>query len=146
MNSHTGLPMRAIAVAAALAAFSAAAARADMMSACQSDIASLCPGVSDGHGRIAACLFSQTSKLDSSCKSEVEAVAKQEEDNRLVPAHVRRMMGSGEVPAVPSACSGDEGKFCSGADAGGRNMLACLYAHSESVSSGCSSAIQAALE
>lgn len=121
-------------------------ARADMMSACQSDISSYCSGVSDGRGRISACLFSQSSKLGADCKSEVEALAKQDQDDRLLPASVRSLMGSGAAPAVPSACSGDESQFCSGADSGGRNMLACLYAHSESVSSGCSSAIQAALE
>jgi hypothetical protein len=146
MKHRSGSLLCLTVVAAVLAMSAPQAARADMMSACQSDIASLCSGVSDGRGRISACLFSQSSRLDATCKSEVEAVAKQDQSSELLPAHVRNHMGSGSVPAVPAACSADEGRFCSGADAGDRNMLACLYAHSESVSGGCSSAIQAALE
>jgi hypothetical protein len=116
-----------------------------MMSDCKADIESLCSGVSDGHGRLAACLYSQDSKLDATCKSTVEALAKQDQSSMLLPAHVRNLMGAGTAPAVPAACSADEGKFCSGADAGSRNMLACLYAHSDSVSAGCSSAIEGTL-
>lgn len=135
-----------IAAATVLAMSLAQGAAADMMTDCKTDIASLCSGVPDGRGRIAACLFSQTSKLDATCRSSVEAVAKADQGNMLLPAHVRSLMGSGSPPPVPAACSGDEGRFCSGADAGGRNMLGCLYAHSESVSAGCASAIKTALE
>jgi hypothetical protein len=133
-------------VIAAAAALTASTARADMMSDCKADIASLCSGISDGHGRLSACLYSQASKLDATCRSAVETLAKQDQSNMLLPAHVRNLMGAGSAPAVPAACSADEGSFCSGADAGSRNMLACLYAHSGRVSAGCSSAIEAALK
>jgi hypothetical protein len=136
---------RAWCVIAVAAALTASSARADMMSDCKADIASLCSGVSDGHGRLSACLFSQASRLDPTCKSAVETLARQDQSSMLLPAHVRNLMGSGSAPTVPAACSADEGRFCSGADAGSRNMLACLYAHSDSVSAVCASAIEAAL-
>lgn len=145
MRINPAIAWCAIAVAAALTS-TTSSARADMMSDCQSDISSLCSGVSDGRGRITACLFSQTSKLSATCASAVEAEAEKDESSMLLPSHVRSLMGSGSVPAVPAACSADEGKFCSGVDAGDRNKLACLYAHSESVASGCASAIQSVLE
>ncbi|WMS41949.1 cysteine rich repeat-containing protein [Acuticoccus sp. MNP-M23] len=121
-------------------------ARADLMSACQANIAKWCSGVPDGRGRISACLMSYSSKLDAACRSEVDAVAKKSQNNILLPKSVRSLMGAGSAPAVPAECAADQGKFCSGVDAGGRNALACLYAYSGSVSAPCADGIKAALK
>lgn len=136
----------AAAVLAMSSASTAGMARADMMSACASDIASLCSDVSRGRGRISACLFADMSRLSAACRPEVEAVARKGESSRLVPAGVRALMGSGTAPAVPAACSADVAGFCSGVDAGDRNTLACLYARTDRVSNACSAAVRSALD
>lgn len=134
-----------LAATAALAVATGGAARADMMAACQPDIAAYCSDVSSGRGRIAACLFSQSAKLGAACRPEVQTVAKKGSGNFLVPSGVRRLLGSGATPPVPDACSAEAGSLCSGVGAGDANVLACLYSRSNRVSSGCSSAVQSIL-
>ena len=135
-----------IAIATFLAASSTSAARADLMSACKVDIANLCSGVPDGRGRISACLFSHSSKLDAACRSEVNVVAQQSQSNWLLPNSVRSLMGGGFPPTVPAACAADTDQVCSGADTGQRAILACLYAHTRTVSTACATEIDAALK
>lgn len=135
-----------MAIATVLAASSTSAARADLMSACQADIATSCSGVPNGRGRISACLFSHSSKLDAACRLAVEAVARQSQSNWLLPASIRSLMGSGTPPAVPAACAADANRVCSDVDAGRDAVLACLYAHSGNVSTDCSTGIEAALK
>jgi hypothetical protein len=141
------LLMSLVVAAAMLTAVAPGLARADMMTACAPDIASFCSDVSRGRGRISACLMSREPSLSAACKPEVQAVAQSGANNRLVPAGVRNLMsGSGTAPAVPAACSADAGTFCSGVGGGSGNVLACLYARSNKVSSACSSAVSAALK
>lgn len=135
-----------IVIATVMAASSASAARADLMSACQMDIASSCSGVLDGRGRISACLFSHSSKLDAACRSAVDAVAQQSQSNWLLPSSVRSLMGGGSPPAVPAACSADRDQVCSDVDTGQHAVLACLYAHSRSVSMDCANGVEEALK
>ena len=73
-------------------------------------------------------------------------MAKQSQSNRLLPASVRNLMGSGTPPAVPAACSADIDEICSDVDAGSQAVLACLYAHSGNVSTDCSAGVDAALK
>ena len=145
MARVSGIIASVVAAAFVLSATSPGMARADMMSACKSDIASYCPDVSRGRGRISACLFSRSATLSADCKPEVATVARKGESSLLVPSSVRRLLGSGSAPAVPAACSADAGKVCSGVDGGSRNVLACLYARTDSVSAGCASAVDTAL-
>lgn len=134
-----------VALSAILALAPADTARADLLSVCKAHIAGACSGVVIGRGRISACLFSHASKLDEPCRTELEAVTERTRNNPLMPRSAKRLIGAGPAPAVPAECAADEERMCSDVDAGSQSVLACLYAHSRSLSSGCSSGIRAAL-
>jgi hypothetical protein len=118
----------------------------DMMSTCKSEISEYCSGVSRGRGRILACLISHEGELGASCRGDVETTAKRGADDPLVPSGVRKLLGHGETVSVPSACSSDVSKFCSGISPGNENTLACLYAHSAQVSADCTQRVRAELD
>ncbi len=48
---------------------STAGAKANMRSACQADLAKLCPGVQPGGGRIMQCLKTHKDEISAPCKS-----------------------------------------------------------------------------
>jgi Cysteine rich repeat len=141
-------PTRTATVALALALASGwlpELARADMMTTCASQIASFCPGVSRGRGRITACLISYSDKVGAACNAEVQAVAQRGGNNPLVPPGVRTLLSSGQVGSLPAACAADAGRFCSSVTQTHERVLACLYAQGNRVSNACSSAVQASL-
>jgi hypothetical protein len=134
-------------LALSLGAFGAfpGAARADMMSACAPEISGLCSGVSQGRGRLAACLISHVDKLGAQCRVEVQSVSRSSRNNILLPAGVRSFLGSGAAPSPPAACQADAGRLCGDVAAGNGPILACLYAHTDGLSGDCAAEVNAVL-
>lgn len=118
-----------------------APARADMMSTCAPEIGQFCSGVSQGRGRVMSCLIGYSSQLGSACNTQVQAAAQQSSRNPLVPSGARQMLGSGNAPALPAACSAEAASLCPGASM----PVACIYANDNRVSQACSAAMRTAL-
>jgi hypothetical protein len=127
-------------------AASAAPAGADMMGTCAPEISRLCAGVTQGRGRVAACLVSHAGQLGAACQSEVNSVTTSTRSRLLLPAGVRTFLGSGTAPAVPGACHADVARLCAGVSPGNGPALACLYAHAGRLDAACSAEVDAALK
>ena len=139
MRSNALLPV--LALATVLTAH-ATEARADLMTACASEIGRYCADVSQGRGRISACLMSQMGRLGSACRPEVQAVAQ----SRQTPSYVRKALNSGFRAPLPEACAAPAAQFCPGMGPGEGRVFACLYARSDRVPKACSDAAQATLK
>jgi hypothetical protein len=138
--------LTAAALAAAFVAAPAPEARADMMSACAADIASLCSDVPNGRGRISACLMGYSDRLSPACGPEVAAVAASGSRNILVPSGVRKALRPGFQAPLPASCDADAANLCSGIPTTQGRIFACLYARDARVSATCSGDIDAALK
>ncbi len=124
--------------AGALASLATPALAADLMSACEVEIATNCTGVSKGRGRISLCLFAHDDKLSGACKTEVAKVSDSRAFKRYIPAGVRSLQGSEYEAGLRKACTSDANKFCPSVKIGNGRILACLYSRSNSVSKPCS--------
>lgn len=140
------LALTAAAIFAAFVMAPAPQARADMMSACAGDIASLCPNVPNGRGRISACLMGYSDRLSPACGPEVAAVAASGSRNILVPSSVRRSLRPGFSAPLPASCDADAANLCSGIPTTEGRIFACLYARDARVSGTCKGDIDAALK
>ena len=130
-----------LALAAALAA-QAVPARADLMTACASEVARYCAGVSQGSGHISACLASHMGQLGAACLPEVQAVGR----SRLTPRYVRSVFDPAFRAPLPPVCVAPAARFCPGMPPGEGRVFACLYAHSNRVGKACTDAAQATLK
>ncbi len=139
MRSNALLPV--LALATVLTAH-ATDARADLMTACASEISRYCTDVSKGRGRISACLMGQMGRLGPACRPEVQAVAR----SRQTPGYVRRALNPEFRAPLPEACAASAARLCPGMTPGGGRVFACLYARSDRVPKACSTAAQAALK
>lgn len=139
-----GIRSQVVAVICALslpAMFAPAPAQANnMMSACASDIANMCSDVSNGRGRITACLMANGDRLSAPCKPEVDALAQQSSTNRLIPASARQIFSPNFRATLPESCSADAASLCPGVPLGNGQVFACLYSRDNRVSSACSAA------
>ena len=108
-------------------------ARADLMTACASEIGRYCADVSKGRGRISACLVGQMGQLGSACLPEVQAVGQ----SSLTPGYVRKLFNPAFRAALPQACAASAAQFCPGMTPGEGRVFACLYARSDRVSKAC---------
>jgi hypothetical protein len=129
-----------LALAAVLAA-PAPPARADLMSACASEIGRFCSAVTQGRGRVSACLAAHMGSLSAACRTEVQAVGQ----SRLTPGWVRPVFNPSFQLALPAACTAPAAQFCPGMSSPQGRVFACLYAFSDRVPKDCSDAAQAAL-
>jgi Cysteine rich repeat len=139
MRSNALLP--ALALATVLTAH-ATDARADLMTACASEISRYCGDVSQGRGRISACLMGQMGRLSPACRPEVQAVGR----SRLTPGYVRKALNPAFRASLPEACAAPAAQFCPGMTPGEGRVFACLYARSDRVPKACSNAAQATLK
>ena len=137
MRSNALLPV--LALATVLTAY-ATDARADLMTACASEISRYCADVSKGRGRISACLMGQMGRLGPTCRPEVQAVAQ----SRQTPGYVRNALNPAFRAPLPEACAAPAAKFCPGMTRG--RVFACLYARSDRVPKACFDAAQATLK
>ena len=117
-------------------------ARADLMTACASEVSRYCADVSKGRGRISACLLSQMGRLSPACRPEVQAAGR----SNLIPGYVRKALNPAFRAPLPQACAAPAARFCPGMKPGGGPVFACLYARSDRVPKACSDAAQAALK
>ncbi len=141
MSIRSNVLLPVLALATVLTAH-ASDARADVMTACASEISRYCADVSKGRGRISACLMSQMGRLGAACRPEVRAVAR----SRLTPGYVRKALNPAFRAPLPEACAASAARFCRGMRPGGGRVLACLYARSDRVPKACSAAAQATLK
>ena len=135
------LTLLTAAVAGGLLAVQTAPARADMMSACAPEIGRYCADVSQGRGRIAACLASRRDQLGPACLSEVQAVSQ----GRLIPSDARRLLTPGFSAALPATCDTAAAQLCPGIPPGDGRVFACLYARGNRVGGLCMAAAKAAV-
>ena len=139
MSMRTNALLPVLALASVLTAH-ATDARADLMTACASEISRYCADVSEGRGRSSACLVGQMSQLGSACLPEVQAVGQ----SRLTPGYVRKLFDPAFRAPLPQACAAPAAQFCPGMGQG--RVFACLYARSDRVPKACSDAAQATLK
>ena len=130
-----------LALAAALGSH-ASAARADLMTACASEVGRFCADVSRGRGRISACLAGHMNALGPACLPEVQAVAR----GRLVPRDVRKIFNPAFRAPLPQACVVPAAQVCPGVPTGDGRIFACLYAREDRIGATCSAAAQATLK
>jgi hypothetical protein len=133
--------LRMLVLAAARAA-AAGPARADVSAACAPEVGQYCSNVTEGRGRVMACLASHSDKLSAACRPEVQAMA----SSRLVPGHVRKIFDPGFHAAVPAACQTAAAQLCPGVAQGDGRAFACLYAYTDRVGAECTAQAQAALK
>ena len=143
MRAHT-LTLACI-LAAGLGAAPDTGRAQDMMTTCATDIGQFCRDVSNGRGRVLACLIAHGGKVSPACMADVTATAERGSGNPLVPSGVRKMLQGGGSAAVPEVCSADAASLCAGASPGAEHTLACLYARGDRVSDACSSGVRGAL-
>jgi hypothetical protein len=117
-----------------------AAQAGNMISACKAEIAANCSGVSEGRGRISACLYANDDKLSGTCKTEVVDISNSSSFQRYLPTGVQSLKGSEQEADLRAACTADADKVCTGVKKGNGRFLACVYAQSASVSKECSAA------
>jgi hypothetical protein len=140
MRLRRNVLLPALALASVLA--SGTAARADLMTACAPEIGRYCSAVSQGRGRISACLASYMGQLSAACRPEVQAVGQ----SRLTPGYVRPVFNPAFRAPLPAACTAPAARFCPGMTPGEGRVFACLYAYSDRVGKACADAAQAALK
>ena len=129
-------------LALVLAAVAPDAARAQLMTACASEIERYCNDVTTGRGRMAACLIARLDALGASCRPEVEAAA----TSWLAPPAVRSMLGSSFSAQLPEVCAPEAARLCSDVSPGGGRIFACLYARADRVTAECQSAARTAID
>ncbi|MCR9137700.1 MAG: cysteine rich repeat-containing protein [Alphaproteobacteria bacterium] len=118
----------------------------ELMTACSADIASQCKGVSEGRGRISACLYGHDDKLSPACKPEVAKVTTGSMFKRMIPAGIRNLNNTPYEAELRNACNSDIKSLCSTVAAGDDRLLACLYAFGHKVSQTCRSEAKTVLE
>lgn len=121
-------------------------ARADnMMSVCDAEISTICSGVSNGRGRISACLYANDRDLSDACRAEVIEVTGSPTFQRYLPTGSQSAQGPEQEMGLRAACAADADRVCTGVTEGSNRFLACLYARSNSVSKACWAAAQSLL-
>lgn len=118
----------------------------NMMSACEAEITSVCSGVSEGRGRISACLYANDDSLSAACKSEVVEVANSSTFQKYLPTGTQSLQGSNHEADLRAACTADADKVCTGGKTENGRLLACVYSRSVSVSAGCWAAAKVILD
>ena len=117
-------------------------ARADLLTACASEVGRYCADVSNGRGRISACLAGQMRRLSPACRPEVQAVGQ----SRLTPGFVRKVFNPAFRAPLPQACAAAAARFCPGMKPGEGRVFACLYARSDRIPKACADAAPATLK
>jgi Cysteine rich repeat len=115
-------------------------ARADVMTTCKSEIGRYCADVSEGEGRIVACLVGQMGHLKATCLADVQELGP------MTPGPVRMIFNPAFRASLPTACAKSAARFCPSMTPGEGRVFACLYARSDRIPKACSDAAQAVLE
>lgn len=118
----------------------------ELMNACSADIASQCKGISEGRGRVSACLYGHSNKLSAACKPELAKVTTGSMFKRMIPAGIRNLNNTPYEAELRKTCNADIASLCSTVAPGDDRLLACLYAWGNRVSSACKSEAKTVLE
>ena len=137
MRSSALPPVLALAI---VLAAHATDARADIMTTCTSEISRYCADVSEGKGRIVACLVGQMGRLSPVCLADVQ------EQGPMTPGSMRMVFNPAFRASLPGACAAPAAQFCPHMTPGEGRVFACLYARSDRVPRACSDAAQAMLD
>jgi len=103
---------------------------ANVRSACQKELNTVCKGVPEGEGRVLACFYAFQDKLSDKCVYALYDGASQLE--RAATA----------LKFAASQCKDDFQKFCSDVKLGQGKGLACLKKNEKSVSQTCNDALK----
>jgi hypothetical protein len=128
--------------AAAVLASGGTAAKAELLSACAPEVGRYCSDVSQGRGRVMACLAGQIDKLGPACLPELRSAT----GSLLVPGRVRKIFDPGFRAEVPASCAPAVARYCQGVAPGDGRVFACLYARTDRVGDVCSAEAEAAVE
>lgn len=90
---------------------------------CAADVWSYCQGVVPGDGRVKACLGARWEVLSSTCKDELNRIAK-------------------KTQAIWDSCETDAMRLCAGLRIGGGQVYLCLKAQESQVSGPCQRALR----
>lgn len=94
--------------------------------ACAADIKKHCSDVTQGEGRIAACLDSKSDKLSQNCNTARSDAA----------GMISKKMDKANV-AFRKSCGSDVQKFCSDVPSGRGRIMDCLSEHKDDLSNSC---------
>lgn len=97
---------------------------------CEKDIESLCNNVTEGDGRILACLYAYSDKLSSQCEYMLY-------DSAIL---LQRIIG--KLVYLTSECDDDVKKYCSSVTLGEGRLLVCLDENADKISQRCSVALK----
>jgi hypothetical protein len=131
-----------LALVAAAVLATAPQARADIMTSCVPEIGKFCSSVSEGRGRVSACLASHFGSLGAGCRNDVAAVGK----SPLTPRWVRPVFDPAFRAPLTQACATPAEQYSPGMTPGEGRVFACLYAYSDRVGKTCGSAAESALK
>ena len=106
----------------------------NVKTSCKDDIDKFCHDITQGDGRLAACLKSKEDKLSSDCN----------DSRKGLRTLVSEKMDRAELE-VRKSCGGDIQKYCSDVPSGAGRIYECLGEHREALSDSCN-ALQAKLE
>ena len=115
-------------------------ARANIMTTCTSEISRYCADVSEGKGRIVACLVGQMGQLSPVCLADVQ------EQGSNAPGAMRVVFNPAFRASLPEVCAAPAAEFCPQMTPGEGRVFACLYARSDRVPRACSDAAQVTLK
>ena len=101
------------------------AAVADILGACEADIASYCAEVEPGDGRIAACLYAYEDKLSEPCDAAMADTAD------VIDLFFDRLR------YVKQQCGEDIRTLCSEVELGQGRLFTCLAEKRSEISAGC---------
>ena len=115
----------AMPVALAVGLAAPAAQPADILGACEADIAAYCADVTPGAGRIAACLYAHEDKVSVACDAATGDTAD------VIDQLFERLR------VVRTACGDDIRSHCAGVEMGQGRILSCLTERRETLSESC---------
>ena len=118
--------MRSMLLAAGLLIIGTPMVRAtDIVTACETDIATYCEQVAPGNGRVLSCLYAHEDLLSEACDAATS------ESSDLLDFFFSRLQ------VVAAACGEDAVKHCSEVSIGGGRLFACLKENEATLSPGC---------
>ena len=122
-------PMRRVlsmlAVASGLAMAPASGHAADVLAACEADIAQYCGAVEPGHGRVMACLYAHETVVGDACDAAIADTADMLD------------MLFETLTFARQECAADIESLCGDVPAGEGRILTCLKSNEVDLSDGC---------
>ena len=97
---------------------------------CEKDIETYCNNVTEGDGRMLACLYAHSDKISSQCEYQLY-------DSAIL---LQRLVS--KLVYVSTECDEDTRKYCSSVAVGEGRLLNCLDKNADKISQGCARALR----